>query len=35
MKESNRQAYLYRKSEHPESLKQSILFAQALCLRRI
>ena len=34
-KESDRQAYLHRKSEHPESLKRSILFSQALRLRRI
>ena len=34
-KESNRQAYVHRKSEHPESLKRSIPFAQALSLHRI
>ena len=34
-KESDRQAYLHRKSEHPESLKRSIPFSQALRLRRI
>ena len=34
-KESGRQAYLHRKSEQPESLKQSISFAQALHLRLI
>ena len=34
-KESDRQAYLHRKSEHPESLKRSIPFPQALRLRRI
>ena len=34
-KESDRQAYLQRKSEHPESLKRSIPFSQALRLRRI
>ena len=34
-KESDRQAYLHRKSENPESLKRSILFSQALRLRRI
>ena len=34
-KESNRQDYLHCKSEHPESLKRSIPFAQALRLRRI
>ena len=34
-KESNRQAYLHCKPEHPESLKQSIPFAQALRLGRI
>ena len=27
MKESDRQAYLHRKSEHPASLKRSIPFA--------
>ena len=34
-KESDQQAYLHRKSEHPESLKRSILFSQGLRLRRI
>ena len=34
-KESDRQAYLHRKSEHPKSLKRSIPFSQALRLRRI
>ena len=34
-KESDRQAYLHRKSKHPESLKRSIPFSQALRLRRI
>ena len=34
-KESNRQAYLHRKSEHPESLKRSIPFSQALRLLHI
>ena len=34
-KESDRQANLHRKSEHAESLKRNILFAQALHLRRI
>ena len=34
-KESDRQAYLHRKSEQPESLKRSISFAQTLHLRRI
>ena len=34
-KESDRQAYLHRKSEHPESLKRSIPFSQALRLSRI
>ena len=34
-KESDRQAYLHRKSEHPESLKRSASFSQALRLRRI
>ena len=34
-KESDRQAYLHRKSEHPESLKRSVAFSQALPLRRI
>ena len=34
-KESDRQAYLHRKSEHPESLKRSIPFSQAFRLRRI
>ena len=34
-KESDRQAYLHRKLEHPEPLKQSIPFSQALCLRHI
>ena len=34
-KESDRQGYLHRKSEHLESLKQSIPFAQALRIRRI
>ena len=34
-KESDRQAYLHCKSEHPESLKRSIPFSQALRLRRI
>ena len=34
-KESDRQAYLHRKSEHPESLKRSAPFSQALRLRRI
>ena len=34
-KESDRQAYLHRKSKHPESLKRSIPSAQALRLRRI
>ena len=33
--ESGRQAYLHLRSEHPESLKRSIPFAQALCLRCI
>ena len=33
--ESDRQAYLHRQSEHPESLKRSIPFSQALHLRRI
>ena len=28
-KESDRQAYLHRKSEHPESLKRSVPFSQA------
>ena len=34
-KESDRQAYLHRESEHPESLKRSIPFSQALRLRRV
>ena len=34
-KESDGQAYLHRKSEHPESLKRSISFAKALRLCRI
>ena len=34
-KESDRQAYLHRKSEHSESLKQNIPFSLALRLRRI
>ena len=34
-KESDRQAYLHRKSELPEFLKRSIPFSQALRLRRI
>ena len=34
-KESDRLAYLHRKSEHSESLKRSIPFSQALRLRRI
>ena len=34
-KNLDRQAYLHRKSEHPESLKRSILFGQALCLYHI
>ena len=34
-KESDRQAYLHRKSEHPEPLKRSIPFSQALRLHRI
>ena len=34
-KESNRKAYLHGKSEHPESLKRSIPFSQALRLRHI
>ena len=33
-KESDRQAYLHRKSEHTESLKQNIPFSQALRLCR-
>ena len=32
---TDRQAYLHRKSEHPESLKRNIQFAQTLRLRRI
>ena len=31
---TDRQAYLHRKSEHPESLKRNSPFAQALHLRR-
>ena len=34
-KESDRQAYLHRKSKHSESLKRSIPFVQVLHLRRI
>ena len=34
-KESDRQAYLHRKSEHPECLKRSTPFSQALRLRQI
>ena len=34
-KESDRQAYFHGKSEHPESLKRSMPFSQALRLRRI
>ena len=34
-KESDRQAYLHRKLEHPESLKRSIPFSQAVRFRRI
>ena len=34
-KESNRHAYLHRKSEHLESLKRSTPFSQALSLLRI
>ena len=34
-KESDRQAYLHHKSEHPESLKRSIPFSQVLRLRHI
>ena len=34
-KESDRQAYLHRESEHPESLKRSIPFSQALRVRHI
>ena len=35
MKDTDRQAYLHRKSEHPESLKRQIPFPQSLHLRRI
>ena len=34
-KESDRKAYLHRKSEHPKFLKRSIPFSQALRLRGI
>ena len=34
-KETDRQAYLHNKSEHPMTLKKSIPYAQALRLRRI
>ena len=34
-KESDRQGYLHRKSEHVESLKRSIPFSQVLRLHRI
>ena len=34
-KESDRQAYLHRKSKHPESLKRTKPFSQALRLCRI
>ena len=35
MKDTDRQSYLHRKSEHPESLKRNIPFAQTLRLRHI
>ena len=34
-KESDRQAYLYRKLEHPQPLKRSMPFSQAIRLCRI
>ena len=34
-KEMNQQSYLHRKSEHPEPLKRSIPYSQALRLKRI
>ena len=34
-KEFDRQLYLHRKSEHPESLKRNVPFSQALRLHRI
>ena len=34
-KEIDQQSYLHTKSEHPETLKQSIPYSQALSLKRI
>ena len=34
-KDTDRQAYLDGRSEHPESLKRNLPFAQTLTLRRI
>ena len=34
-KETDCQAYFHRKSEHPESLKRSIVYAQALRRKQI
>ena len=34
-KEIDRQSYLHRKSEHPETLKRSIPYSQALRLKRV